>query len=122
MERGSIIVCLAASMFVSGFVDRGSTLNAINRTAKKLLLSSRLPPFYFLESLSQLLRLGEYLRSSGLRQSPWFSDRYLLFDHINRHVVRSEAIDYLEFGVFKGVSIRRWAQINTNADSRFFRV
>jgi len=30
------------------------------------------------------------------------------------------AIDYLEFGVFEGISLRYWCTLNQNADSRFY--
>ncbi|MGB8887470.1 MAG: TylF/MycF/NovP-related O-methyltransferase [Candidatus Korobacteraceae bacterium] len=92
----------------------------INVAVKKFLVSSGLSPSYFLESCSQLLRLGEYIKASGLKQTPNFADRYLLYEYVQNTVIRSDAIDYLEFGVFEGVSIRRWAEINTNIESRFF--
>ena len=92
----------------------------INVAVKKLLVLSGLPPSYFLESCSQLLRLGEYIKSSGLKKGPNFADRYLLYEHVQNSVVGSDAIDYLEFGVFEGASIRRWSEIHTNVNSRFF--
>lgn len=95
-------------------------MNPINLTAKKLLLSAGLGPSNFLECFSQLLKLNKYLRSSGLKDSRRFSDRYLLYEYIQNSLIRSQAIDYLEFGVFRGESIRRWAEINTNELSRFF--
>ncbi len=95
-------------------------MNSLNLAAKKLLLSMGLPPWHFLESFSQLLTLGEYLKVSGLPKSPSFSDRYMLYEYINNQVLDSRAIDYLEFGVAKGNSIRRWTEINKNGRSRFF--
>jgi len=51
---------------------------------------------------------------------PVFSTREDLW----RHAVEQEAlegpIDYLEFGVFTGDSIRCWANMNTDPESRFF--
>lgn len=92
----------------------------LNVAVKKFLLSSRVPPSYFLECFSQLLRLGAYVRSSGLKDTPRFPDRYALYEHIQKNLIRSEPIDYLEFGVFYGVSIKRWAELNNNERSRFF--
>lgn len=49
-----------------------------------------------------------------------FSDRFKLFEYINSKVIINESIDYLEFGVFKGASIIKWAELNKNGDSKFF--
>ena len=92
----------------------------MNLRIKKFVIGSRLPPSCFLESVTQLLRLGDHLRSSGLASSPHFSDRYLLYEHIQTDLVKSNGIDFLEFGVFRGASIQRWAAINKNPASRFF--
>ena len=48
-----------------------------------------------------------------------FATRFELYDHLNRSVLSNAAIEYLEFGVYRGASIRRWAEINTHEDSRF---
>src|SRR5690242_1773315 len=94
-------------------------MSRLNLAAKKLLVSLRVPPSYFVESFSQLLKLSEYVKVSGLRESPWFSDRYMLYEYVQNRIIGSAAIDYLEFGVFKGDSIRRWTEINKNGSSRF---
>jgi O-methyltransferase len=43
-----------------------------------------------------------------------------MYRYLQDNCVNGAAIDYLEFGVFKGESIREWATINTHAESRFF--
>ena len=47
-------------------------------------------------------------------------DKSRLYEYINKHVLHECPIDYLEFGVYKGNSIRNWATLNRNAKSRFF--
>jgi O-methyltransferase len=49
-----------------------------------------------------------------------FSDRAEMFRHVQESYIKGEALDYLEFGVFQGESIRQWARLNTHEDSRFF--
>ncbi len=49
-----------------------------------------------------------------------FDSRYEMYDYINNDVVGSDTIDYLEFGVYQGASIRYWLKLNKNMDSRFW--
>jgi hypothetical protein len=42
------------------------------------------------------------------------------FEYIATEHIKGKPIDYLEFGVFKGDSIRKWAELNSHPDSRFF--
>jgi O-methyltransferase len=87
--------------------------------AKFAAVAVPLPSSRLLGSVSQLLRLGDYVRSSGLRTAPYFSSRYQLYDHVHQTVVGESPIDYLEFGVFTGMSMRHWVSLNQSADSRF---
>jgi len=49
-----------------------------------------------------------------------FTDREAMFRFVQESCFKGEALDYLEFGVFQGESIRNWASLNTHPDSRFF--
>ena len=42
------------------------------------------------------------------------------FKFINEEIIKNEAIDYMEFGVYEGKTILDWPKINTNKNSRFF--
>jgi O-methyltransferase len=42
-----------------------------------------------------------------------------MYGYVDESSIKQEAIDYLEFGVFQGESIRYWASLNKNKDSRF---
>ena len=52
-------------------------------------------------------------------QLPAFPDRKKYFDYVSASYIGDDAIDYLEFGVYQGESIRHWAQLNRNPNSRF---
>jgi hypothetical protein len=88
--------------------------------AKKLFVSASPRPSYVLESFSQFLKLGEYVRTSGLKETPWFPHKFAMYEYIQRTVIGPEPIDFLEFGVFMGTSLGRWTEINKNERSRFF--
>jgi O-methyltransferase len=47
-------------------------------------------------------------------------DRYALYDFVNSSVLANQKICYLEFGVWQGASIRKWSELNTNPESRFY--
>lgn len=47
-------------------------------------------------------------------------ERHLFYDYINSELAHNGQIDFLEFGVHKGDSMRMWTQINTNPMSRFY--
>jgi O-methyltransferase len=49
-----------------------------------------------------------------------FNNRLEIFDYLNRSILNEEPIDYLEFGVYEGASIRYWSQLNRCPTSRFF--
>jgi O-methyltransferase len=48
-----------------------------------------------------------------------FSDKAQMYRYLNE-VVGDEPIDYLEFGVYQGESLRQWSTLNSKAKSRFF--
>lgn len=68
------------------------------------------------EALGGNARLHEWLRAH--KPFPSFTDRFQLYEHVQSQVLRDEPIDYLEFGVSRGSSILKWAEINSHPDSR----
>lgn len=49
-----------------------------------------------------------------------YEARYRLYEAVARDEgLDGEAIDYLEFGVFRGASLKWWVQRNSNPESRF---
>ena len=72
--------------------------------------------------LRYLAYLGRFerWRRSRKEKFPTFENRYRLYDYLNREVLGNEQIDYLEFGVSKGESLKYWTEINTAPGSRFF--
>jgi hypothetical protein len=68
------------------------------------------------DALGGNARLHEWLRTN--RPFPSFTNRFQLYDHIQSQILGVEPIDYLEFGVFRGESIFKWAKLNSHPDSR----
>jgi len=48
------------------------------------------------------------------------ADRSELYRVVQSSVIRDEPIDFLEFGVFRGDSLREWSALNQHAESRFY--
>jgi hypothetical protein len=97
-----------------------AALKAMNRGAKRMIMAAGIPPSFFLESVSQFLKLSQFERTTGLKTAPFFEDRFKLYEYLQTNLVGASPIDYLEFGVFKGRTIKRWSELNPNPDSRFF--
>jgi hypothetical protein len=51
---------------------------------------------------------------------PYFRERAELYGYVQNTYLNREPVDYLEFGVFKGASIREWLSLNKHNASRFF--
>jgi O-methyltransferase len=78
-----------------------------------------LTPFYS-ESLDKANRL--YLLKKWIqlhRDAPELPTRDSYFQHIAKDVLANSAITFLEFGVYRGASLKRWAELNTHTNSVF---
>ncbi len=49
-----------------------------------------------------------------------YANRRQLYEQLHKGVVRNRPMDYLEFGVYQGASLRAWTELNTHPQSRFF--
>jgi O-methyltransferase len=93
---------------------------SIRNTVNKVLVQSGKPAPFSLDSAVWLMNFGNWLKEYKPESAPRFDGRKQLFQHLSSEVIRNEAIDYMEFGVFKGESIRLWAAMNQHPGSRFF--
>jgi len=73
-----------------------------------------------LDTLVNLPKIETWRREHVPDGTPAFAERTEMYDHVHARLIGDAAIDYLEFGVFQGDSIRHWAGLNTNPDSRFY--
>ena len=89
------------------------------RTLGKRFLSKLLPDSTNLRYLANLPKLETFLKSHT-EQYPFFHNREKVYDFINKEIILNGQIQYLEFGVFKGESIKYWADINTDSRSKFY--
>ncbi|MFX0125714.1 MAG: TylF/MycF/NovP-related O-methyltransferase [Candidatus Hodarchaeota archaeon] len=84
------------------------------------ILSKSLPDNIAIQILFNLPKI-ETWRRSHKQNYPYFkSYRDALYDYIQREVIKQKSIDYLEFGVWKGASIKYWSELNTHKRSRFY--
>ncbi len=71
-----------------------------------------------LTTLSLLSRLNKWGRDHAVQSR---GDRKLDIDEwVSNQVIGNRPITYLEFGVYKGNSIKFWCKLNENAESRFY--
>ena len=84
---------------------------------KSVIAHSGIPMSFRIRALNDLLDLGKWIQQNPPRFHA--SDRFELYRYLNTEVLRDGPIDYLEFGVYRGESIRTWAALNRNPQSRF---
>ncbi len=49
-----------------------------------------------------------------------YNKRYKMYEYIEENEIKNEIIDYIEFGVSEGYSVKHWLKIHNNPSSSFF--
>jgi hypothetical protein len=94
-------------------------MNAKLQTRIKCILSKVIPDSSKLRYLSYIARLESW-RKKHDESYPFFDNRYDLYDYLNSDIIDKGQINYLEFGVFKGDTMKYWTSINRHRESIFF--
>lgn len=90
------------------------------RTKFKSAIAKTLPDSTRWDVVCALPKLETWRKKHVSSNTPTFSDRTELYDFVNSVVIGGGPVDYLEFGVFRGDSIRHWVNANRHPDSRFY--
>lgn len=98
----------------------GNLGTRVRTIMKRGLRMTSLPPLLLLEKACWGLRFNEWLKKTESEGTPYFQERFDLYAYLSQSVLKEVPIDYLEFGVANGDSIREWMRLNTHPGSRFF--
>ncbi|WP_178988982.1 TylF/MycF/NovP-related O-methyltransferase [Winogradskyella schleiferi] len=90
-------------------------MNSKLTTKFKIILSKVIPNSEKLRYLFSLPKLEAFNTAFGSKGT-FLKTRTQLYDFINQSIDNAP-ISYLEFGVFKGKSMKYWSKINTHQDS-----
>ena len=94
-------------------------MQAIRRNAKQLIIRSSLGPVRpYLDAISAYSKYGVWLKKNSSARA--FSQREEMYNYLNVEMLNDEPVDYLEFGVYQGYTIKYWSTINSNQNSRFY--
>jgi O-methyltransferase len=85
---------------------------------KEQILRCGLNPSYRVEMLNLLFEIWKWLRANPFPVV--FESRYDLYRYLNHAIIQNGTVDYLEFGVWEGLSIKAWSELNSHPQSRFF--
>jgi hypothetical protein len=97
-----------------------SATNHPFRTAVKSAIARVMPRGARWDVVCNLPKIETWRKKYVPKNCPTFAQRTELYEYLNREVLGGGAIDYLEFGVFQGESIRYWSTMNRDAKSRFY--
>ena len=73
-------------------------------------------PSNAIETLNGHAKLNRWLSRN---RAPSFKQRFELYDFVEQEHIKGQPIEYLEFGVHEGASIRKWTELHPNPKSRF---
>jgi hypothetical protein len=87
---------------------------------RKAKLAAKLFPWYveFLDLVNHNSLVARWIAEQHGRL-PTFENLYDFYRHVHDDICGGTAIDFLEFGVYTGHSIRFWSQMNRDPQSRF---
>ena len=87
---------------------------------RKARLAAKLFPWYIdlLDKVNRNALVRRWIAEQRGR-IPTFDRQYDFFRYVDKEICGGAAIDFLEFGVYKGHSIQYWSQMNCNPQSRF---
>ena len=89
----------------------------IFRFVKLMLAKSGLRPSRFIGYINGILEFGQWLRAHKVPLV--LESRMELYTYLQKNVIGDVPIDYLEFGVWEGKSLKAWMNLNTHPGSRF---
>lgn len=90
----------------------------IYRSVKLMLAKSGLRPSRFIGFINGILEFGQWLRAHKV---PVVLENTMeLYTYLQNNVIGNAPIDYFEFGVWKGKSLKSWLDLNKHPESRFF--
>ena len=72
-----------------------------------------------LNSTINYLEIGRWLNANGFSTSPRYTDRWKMYESLAEKM-KDEKVVYLEFGVYEGYTLRRWARLLENESTRLF--
>ena len=73
-----------------------------------------------LVALEKPIQIMKWCRSVRTYQCPIFDRRGDMYKHLEEDILHDAAVDYLEFGVAEGDSLRMWLELNRHPGSRFW--
>jgi len=84
----------------------------------KPIVMAILPDSYWVRYVTYLPMRETWIKKQEGKQ-PMFANRFLLYDFVNKECVSGKTLQYLEFGVYSGESIKYFAGINSDSASKF---
>jgi hypothetical protein len=105
------------SVFEENERENTTVWRSLRQFAKQLVLAV-LPDSERLRSLAYRPKFESWCRAQA-GNYPVFREREELYEYLNRVVLGNQPVTYLEFGVFEGASIKRFAELNSSPESCF---